>query len=435
MATFPEEVLLFDRPSTGVVYEKIQYVDYRPTSQLSNGGSLEFVIPPTVNQYINLKKTYLKLKLRIVKSDGSAVPNDVLVSCINLPLHTIFNQVDVLLQQQLVSSTGSQTYAYKSYFETMLEYGSDAKQSQLRAQGFYKDNKLDLDVSNLVDVSNKLKETKVENWGYVKRWMLFKANNIVDFIGPLNADICQQNRLILNGVEIQIRMWPSKDAFRLLTTDATHTYKMEVVDATLKVCKVTPAPALLLAHAEGLKSSPALYPYSKTQMKTFNVPKDQYNFHLDDLFQGDVPSHLVIGMVKSKAFSGDYALNPFNMQHFSLSSLGVYVNDESLPGKPLQMSFDEGLTVDAYQTLFTGLDQLGNDWGNDIDRQDFGAGSTFFVFDLLPGNHPQLTPNVQKANIRIEGVFSKALEENATVIIYGKFPALMKITEDRTILI
>ena len=196
MATFPEEVLLFDRPSTDVVYEKNQCVDYRPTSQLSKRGSLEFVIPPAANQYINLKKkTYLKVKLRIVKS---AVPNDVLFSCINLPLHTIFNQVDVLLQQQLVSSTGSQTYAYTSYFETMLEYGSDAKQSQLRAQGFYKKKKLDRNVTNFVDVSKELKEKKVENWGYVKRWMLFKANNIVDFMGPLNADICQQIRLILN---------------------------------------------------------------------------------------------------------------------------------------------------------------------------------------------------------------------------------------------
>ena len=97
MAAFPEEVLLFDRPNNEVVYDKIQYVDYRSTIQ--DGGTLDFVIPPTANQYINLKKTYLKLKLRIVKSDGSDIPESgVLVSCINVPLNTIFNQVDVLLQ-------------------------------------------------------------------------------------------------------------------------------------------------------------------------------------------------------------------------------------------------------------------------------------------------------------------------------------------------
>jgi hypothetical protein len=345
MATFPDEVLLFERPSTVVAYDKIQYVEYRPTMQLSNGGSIDFVIPPTANQYINLKKTYLKVKVKLVKSDGSDIDlTKVLVSCINLPLHTIFNQVDVLLQQQLVSSTGGQTYGYKSFFETMLQYGSDAKTSQLSAQGFYKEDPGDLDVSSISDVIARGGEAE----GYVARWMLFIAGQEVDFIGPLNADICQQNRLILNGVEIQIRMWPSKDAFRLLTTDTTDAYKMEIVDATLNVCKVSPSPTLLLAHAAGLKESPALYPYSKTQMKIFNVPIGQYNFRLDDLFQGDVPSHLFIGMVKSQAFSGDYTLNPFNMQHFNLNSLGVYVNDESLPGKPLQISFEKKSYMDAY---------------------------------------------------------------------------------------
>ncbi len=127
-------------------------------------------------------------------------------------------------------------------------------------------------------------------------------------------------------------------------------------------------------------------------MKTFNVPSGQYNFHLDDLFQGDIPSHLVIGMVKSKAFSGDYKLNPFNMQHFDLSSLGVYVNDESLPGKALQMNWEDDNVIEGYQSLFTGLDKLGENWGNDIRLVDYQMGSTFFIFDTLPGNHPKPHP-------------------------------------------
>ena len=133
MANIPEEVCLFEQPNTTAIYHKIQYVDYRPTSQPSSGASIDFVIPPASIQYINLKKTYLYVKARIVKGDGTAVPLAKFVSAVNLPLHTMFNQVDVFLQQQLVSSTGSQSYAYKAYLETMLEYGSDAKRSQLQA--------------------------------------------------------------------------------------------------------------------------------------------------------------------------------------------------------------------------------------------------------------------------------------------------------------
>ena len=120
----------------------------------------------------------------------------------------------------------------------------------------------------------------------------------------------------------------------------------------------------------------------KTQMKAYNVPTGQYNFHLDDLFQGDVPSSLVICMVKSKAFIGDYALNPFDMQHFDLTTLGVFVNDESLPGKPLQMSFSssDGYAT-AYHSLFAGHNNRdGDNWGLNIEyrvcRIEYSMGYT-----------------------------------------------------------
>ena len=248
-------------------------------------------------------------------------------------------------------------------------------------------------------------------------------------MGPLMVDICQQNRLILNGVEIQIKMWPSKDAFRLISTEADPSYKMEIVDACLKVCKVTPTPTLLLAHTAALKESSALYPYQKTQIKTFNIVSGQHSFRLDDLFQGDIPSRMVITMVKSRAFNGDYTKNPYNMETFGVSSLGAYVDDESIPGKPLQMNFGNNNFVTAYHAMFSNLDNDGKDWGNGISLFDFNRGYAFFIFDLLPGEQPA----IHKANIRVDGTFSEALAENITVIIYAKFSAMMEITETRAI--
>ena len=140
---------------------------------------------------------------------------------------------------------------------------------------------------------------------------------------------------------------------------------------------------------------------------------------------------MVIAMVKSKGFNGDYTLNPYNMELFDISSLGVFVNDESLPGKPLQISREERDWMSAYHAMYDGLNKDGEDWGNDISRADFAMGYAFFVFDLLPGDQPAL----HKANVRIEGAFSEALAENITIIVYGKFPAMLEITEARSILI
>ena len=136
---YPEEVSLFERPCSNVAYQKIQYVEYRPTSHPSAGGPLEFVIPAMATQYVNLKKTYLHVKVKIVNGDGTLPEALTAVAPANLILHSMFSQVDVQLQQQLVSSSGSQVYGYKSYIETVLEYGQDAKGNQLQAQGYFKD--------------------------------------------------------------------------------------------------------------------------------------------------------------------------------------------------------------------------------------------------------------------------------------------------------
>ena len=421
---YPKEVSLFEKPCNDIAYQKIQHVDYRPTSLLSSGGPLTFTIPPTGSQYVNLKKTYLQLKVKLINADGSNVENGKLVAPINLVLHSLFSQVDVQLQQQLVST--GQNYGYKAYMETLLEYGSNAKNTQLGAQGFFKDKNQSFDADIVLNVQNILHS------GMVDRYVYFMQSKPVELIGPLMADICQQNRFLLNGIEIQIKLWPSKDIFRLFTKEENPGYKLEIMDATLKVCKVTPTPALLIGHGNALKESNALYPHQKTQLKTFNISKGLYNFMLDDLFQGQVPSRVVVAMVTSKAFNGDYKLNPYNMQHFDISTLGIYVDDESVPGKPLQMNFADGREwMAAYHAMYAGLNRDGQDWGNDIDQNDFFGGSALFVFDLLPGDQPAL----QKSNVKIEGIFKEALSENITVIIYAKFPSMLEITEARSVVI
>ena len=428
---YPEEVSLFERPCSNVAYQKIQYVEYRPTSDPSTGGPIEFVIPAMAAQYVNLKKTYLHVKVKIVKGDGTLPAQITAVAPANLVLHSMFSQVDVQLQQQLVSSSGSQVYGYKSYIETELEYGREAKEHQLRAQGYVKDQ------GGVMDRMDAFPGDDVFiNEGFVHRYGWFSNDGrATDFEGPLMADICQQNRLILNGVEIRIRLWPAKDQFQLLSKVENADFKMVLEEATLKVCKVTPTPSLLLAHTAALKESSALYPYRKTQIKTFNIASGQYSFHTGDLFQSNTPTHLVVAMVSSKAFSGDYSLNPYNMKNYKLNSLAVRLDDESLPGKPLRMNFPAHNYISAYHMMFAGLNKAGEDWSNSITREEYPYGHAFFVYDLLPGDGKDHTPNLEATSVTVEGTFDEPLPENITVVILAKFAAMMEITESRSIII
>ena len=76
---------------TGV--ESIQWIEYRPVSQLNNGSIVEFNVSPSSMEYIDLSKTRLHVKLRIIKSDGSAVTPEDKVAFINMPLASMWRQV------------------------------------------------------------------------------------------------------------------------------------------------------------------------------------------------------------------------------------------------------------------------------------------------------------------------------------------------------
>jgi hypothetical protein len=54
-----------------------------------------------------------------------------------------------------------------------------------------------------------------------------------------------------------------------------------------------------------------------------------------NIFQGTLPIRIVIGMVDADAFNGTYANNPFNFKNYNITTMGLTVNGESLPGKPL----------------------------------------------------------------------------------------------------
>ena len=56
------------------------------------------------------------------------------------------------------------------------------------------------------------------NSGLSERYALGN-NQTCHVYGPLNADMFQLNKYILNGVETRITLWPSKSKFNLVKPD------------------------------------------------------------------------------------------------------------------------------------------------------------------------------------------------------------------------
>ena len=71
------------------------------------------------------------------KRDRSEYVNANKIGPANLLLHTLFGQVDVSLNNKLVSLS-SATYSYQTYLEMLLNYRKATEESQLTAIIWYK---------------------------------------------------------------------------------------------------------------------------------------------------------------------------------------------------------------------------------------------------------------------------------------------------------
>ena len=88
--TYSSRLALFQKPFVETSVEEIQYIDFSPRNTVSEGSIIEFVIPGTSAEYIDLRRTRLKLKVRIVSSDGKPITSDMQVGLVNLSLSSLF---------------------------------------------------------------------------------------------------------------------------------------------------------------------------------------------------------------------------------------------------------------------------------------------------------------------------------------------------------
>ena len=114
-----------------------QYVEHRPLNHINEVGPYDFLIPGS-SDYIDLSRTHLGLKFKIVDSEGADIPVTTEVGIINSLLHTLWNQIDVYLNEVLIS-TSTTNYPYLSMMKILLENTKGVKETRLTSSGLYKD--------------------------------------------------------------------------------------------------------------------------------------------------------------------------------------------------------------------------------------------------------------------------------------------------------
>ncbi|CAK1593954.1 unnamed protein product [Parnassius mnemosyne] len=417
------ELDLFALPSTQTSIENGLWIHYKPISSLGDDGPIEFQVPGTGDDYIDLSHTLLHIKAKVLNQDSTNLVSTTIVAPVNNWLHSLFSQLDVYLNQKLVSPPNN-TYAYRAYMETLLNYAPAAKQSHLTCSLWYE------------DTAGKMDSTDGKNIGFVKRQELISESKEIEMIGHLHGDIFNQDKFLINGVEMSVKLVRSRESFNLIVGSNDVKFKVCITDATLIVRRPRINPSVLLAHQKVLASTTAKYPITRAEVKVLTIPSGVQGKTLDNIFLGQVPKRCIIGFVNNSAFNGSLTKNPFNFENYGINSFSLYIDGQQIPSKALQPSFNNSIFTSAYHTLFSGTGIHFRNEGNGISCEQYGKGYCLLAFDLTPDLSANSSTHwnlIKHGSVRIEVRFESSLIQTINCIVYAEFDNIIEIDKNRNV--
>ena len=202
------ELDLFTVPPTQNCITDSHVVEHQPMASLDSGGPIEFFIPGSGDDYLDLANTMLHVQAKVTRANGDNLDAADPVGPVNNWLQSLFSQVDLYLNGVLVTSS-SNSYPYRAYIEALLSYGFDAKSTQLTNQLWYKDKASRMNATELAGGPDP-------NPGFVTRREYIAGSRVVDMMGRLHVDMFMQDKFLINGVDVKLRLVRSKPSFALM---------------------------------------------------------------------------------------------------------------------------------------------------------------------------------------------------------------------------
>ena len=192
----------------------------------------------------------------------------------------------------------------------------------------------------------------------------------------LNEDVLRLDKYIINGVNVDLKLYPPRSSFALMSDNPQKEYRIVIEEAILKCCTMDVGSGIISAHSKTLQEGRmAQYFFNQSQINNFTIAQGQRNFS-ETVFQGKIPQKIVVAFVSSQRYNGSYLLNPFEFNHYNANTTSVLINDVCMPHRPLEMNFQKGQFTSALcNVLREHLNVI-------IDAYSFDNGYSLFVFNV-----------------------------------------------------
>ena len=440
------QLSLFNVPPTDLSMSSYRIV---PIQTYTTGiNPVEFQVDPQ-EDYVDLSRSFFEIELALKLANGDNVVEATRLWPTNNLAHTLFKQISVRLNGTLISPQ-TDTYHYKAYLETLLNYDRQDGKTVLKPQGWY--NALDFPteltenntntegegheafqaLSSNQQTSVKLMKAEQSNYTDGKRHVLRFTPHI---------EVFHLNKLLVPGVQIGIQMYFNSPNLFLNGVNVAGRLTHENVKVRMYLCQVRLNPSVYreLMTKMNVNRSIVAYPTVRSEIRTFNMQGNQQRYECNNLFQGRIPNRVIVGLVHSDAFNGNVARDPFCFQKFGVSNIRQLVRGEEYPYETLELVHNNSTQdLRGYYRFLQATGCLCKHQGNMVRSEDWGQGKncTLFVFDNAANgclDSPVLNPK-QSGELQIVLNFGAPPGNNITVILYGEFENLLEIDKNKAVL-
>ena len=232
---------------------------------------------------------------------------------------------------------------------------------------------------------------------------------------------------VINGVDFDLKLYPSRSAFVLMSDSPQKEYRIVIEEAILKCYTVDIGNAIVSVHHKSLEQGGiAQYFFDQNQMNNFTIAQGQRNFS-ETVFQGHIHDRIVVTFVEAERYNGSYALNPFKFDPYNANTMSILVNDVSMPHCPLDMNFKWVSFSSALCNVLRAHPNI------IIDAKSFKKGYGLFVYEVNTSKNRGELALQQSGNVRLEVQFDDELPEAVQVFMYGEFQSCIQVDQSRAI--
>lgn len=392
--------------------------ELRPVNGLRS-APFKFVIKGKSDSVVDLSRTLLDVKLKIVDAAGDGIPVDPAntrteeITLAGNPISSLWKRIETRLNDKIINIESSRNIVHKGIIEDWLTNRLDHRTGP---QGLRQKKKIDWNPH--------------QNF-YENERGRFNDGKIVQFVGTPPVDFLKVNNFLAPRTALTLTFYPEYDDFLLLNAEKEG-YRIVITNLVLHIRRVQIAPEMLPRVPQQDQARKEIYCGKFGVVKEYQIPKGALRWVQNVILdRGRLPKFVLLGLVAADALSAvpKKKRDPCYFDNFGLNYLQLRAGEKYVPCKaytPRRLDRIVG-GMREYYSLF---DQLGL-LHQFVSPHQHAEGSLLYPFNLTPDLSSFQSPKLLKPQtgpMTVNIGFESSLTETVVLILYMVYHQTVSIT-------